>query len=279
MKETVAHVVQYGIKPIASKEDFWRRVEAQIRQAQKEGSSFVLFPEYLTGHLLALVPAMDHDEACRYLDEHTGEYLSAFRRFSRDTGMIILGGTHIIREGGCFYNTAFLFFPDGRVEKQAKVHLTPEERRAWKLSAGDQFQVFDTPLGRLAILICYDIEFPEAARQVADEGATIILCPSYTDGADGYWRVRHCCQARAIENQVYVALSGIVGKLPQVPQMDAGWCRAGFFAPCDYPFPDDGVLALGRTNVHMSVRGVLSPERLQENRESGKVAPFFDRRR
>jgi predicted amidohydrolase len=139
--------------------------------------------------------------------------------------------------------------------------------------------MFDTEWGRLSILTCYDIEFPELARAAAERGAELILCPSYTDTAHGYYRVRHCCQARAVENQLFVALSGIVGALSEErPQIDQGYCQAGLFSTCDYQFAEHGVVRSGEVNQSMIVYGDADFSKLRQNREHGAVAPFYDRR-
>lgn len=277
--------VQYGIGPLRSENEFWNRLRRHLAKAEQEGARLVLFPEYLTGHLLSLASPMNNEEACEYLHRFTDEYKTRFSRMSKETGITIAGGTHIHREGAPdsgaskgYYNEAFLFFPDGRIEGYKKIHLTPEEKRAWPLLPGDSYSVHQTEFGRIAIQVCYDIEFPESSRIVADLGADIILCPSYTDAAAGYWRVRHSCQARAIENQVYVALSGLVGSMPAVEQVDAGYSQAGVFTPCDRPFPDNGVLALATPNRNALVLAPVDLEKLAYNRSKGAVAPFYDRR-
>ncbi|MEW6660928.1 MAG: carbon-nitrogen hydrolase family protein [Bacillota bacterium] len=275
----IVAAVQYDIGPLTSAEEFWHKVGHIVKRAQKKGVQLLVFPEYLTAHLLALTPPMEHAGANRYLHEFTGEYHKRFALLSRDTGMTILGGTHILKEDAGYVNAAFLFFPDGTIEMQKKVHMTPEERQVWGLTPGDSFAVYDTAAGKAAVLVCYDIEFPEAGRIVADMGAEVILCPSYTDGAAGYHRVRNCCQARAIENQLFVVLSGIIGVLPHVPQIDFGHSQAGLFAPCDFPFPDNGILALGKANSPMLVSADLDLGLLKENRAKGQVSPYQDRRR
>ncbi|GAA3408040.1 carbon-nitrogen hydrolase family protein [Paenibacillus hodogayensis] len=286
MKTSSIAAVQYGIGPLRSENEFWNRIRRHVAKAQTQGAGLIVFPEYLTGHLLSLASAMNNEQACEYLHRFTDEYKSRFVRMSRETGLMILAGTHIHREGApsgpsgaaAYYNEAFLFFPDGRIEGYKKIHLTPEERRAWPLLAGDRYTVLDTEMGRIAMQICYDIEFPESTRIVADMGAEIILCPSYTDAAAGYWRVRHCSQARAVENQLYVVLSGLVGQMPGVEQVDAGYCQAGVFAPCDKPFPDNGIIAVGSPNRNGLVTGAADLALLAQNRAEGGVSPFYDRR-
>ncbi|MFC5650213.1 nitrilase-related carbon-nitrogen hydrolase [Paenibacillus solisilvae] len=274
-----AAAVQYGLADIDSEEQFWTGITFKARQAVEQGVDLIVFPEYMTAHLLSLKPTMSHEDACIYLDHITGAYIDFFERFSRELNLMILAGTHICRENEGFVNKAFLFFPDGRMVTQNKLHLTPEERNRWSLIEGDRLDVFETDWGKMAILTCYDIEFPELARSAAVNGAELILCPSYTDTAYGYHRVRHCCQARAIENQLFVILSGIVGSLTERrPQIDHGYCQAGLFTPCDFPFNPEGFIQIGETNHDGVVIGSIEFAQLQQNRVAGVVAPFYDRR-
>jgi predicted amidohydrolase len=287
-RNTVA-AVQYKIGQLRSKNEFWESVKRHLSKARQAKANLVVFPEYLTGRLLSLAPAMSNAEACEYLHGFTHEYLERFSELSRKYGLTIVGGTHIHRMddhlsetessgGRRYFNESFLFFQDGRIGRQKKIHLTPEEQKAWPLAPGDEYAVFDTEAGKLAIQICYDIEFPEGPRISASLGAELIACPSYTDTAAGYWRVRNCAQARAIENQLFVAVSGIVGSMPEVAQVDAGYSQAGIFAPCDRPFPADGIIAQGAVNRSFTVCGDADLGLLRENRTAGGVAPFYDRK-
>jgi predicted amidohydrolase len=283
MKKLTIATTQYGLTDISSPEQFWAGIAEKVRDAAGQGAAMILFPEYLTAHLLSLEPSMLHEEACYHLDRHTEEYVRFFRQLSREEGISILAGTHICQaedgEAGEYVNKAFLFFPDGRVETQSKLHLTPEEQIRWPLVAGGDLNVFETDWGKMAILTCYDIEFPELARVAALRGVEMILCPSYTDSAYGYHRVRYCCQARAVENQLFVVLSGLVGALSEDrPQVDAGYSQAGVFTPCDLPFAADGIIQAGELNLDMTVLAEADFHMLRENRAQGAVAPFYDRR-
>jgi predicted amidohydrolase len=279
MKSLFIASTQYGLSEIASEAIFWSGITSKISEAAEQGANLIIFPEYVTAHLLSLEKLKTHKESYGYLDEYTGKYVDFFQRSSREWNMIILGGTHICKEENGFVNKAFLFFPDGRIETQNKLHLTPEEKKYGSLIEGDELHIFDSEWGKIAILTCYDIEFPELARFAADRGVELILCPSYTDAASGYHRIRHCCQARAIENQLFVALSGVVGTLAEGrPQLDQGYCQAGVFSPCDIPFSDDGVVLLGELNRDMVIVAEIDFAKLRENRVHGVVSPFYDRR-
>jgi predicted amidohydrolase len=272
-------VAQYGLTDIESIDQFWDGLAERMEDAAKQHAELFVLPEYTTLHLLTLVPSMNYVEACEYLDSFSAAYEQFFTSYSKKLNMIILAGTHIHKGVEGYVNQAGLFFPDGRKETQNKIHLTPEEKTRWNLEAGDALNIIESEWGRLAILTCYDIEFPELSRIAADQGVELILCPSYTDTIAGYYRVQHSVHARAIENQLFVALSGIVGELEeQRLQIDKGHCRAGIFGPCDVPFPDDGVIHAGAVNEDMVIVTEIDFAMLRENRNYGIVAPFYDRR-
>ncbi|TCP57609.1 putative amidohydrolase [Tumebacillus sp. BK434] len=270
--------VTYELKPLQSYEEYWQTVQMHVQSAQRQNVRLLVFPEYQTAQLLSLQPSMTHAEAVAYLDGYTEEYETRFSQLAQENELTILGGTHIVKEGDGYVNKAYLFYPDGRIETQNKVHTTPEERKVWHLKPGEDFAVFDTEIGKVAILTCYDIEFPETARIVADMGAEIILCPSYTDAPAGFYRVRYCAQARAVENQLLVVMSGLVGSVPGVEQIDMAYSQGAVFAPCDYPFPPDGILSEGVLNASMVTTAPIDLDRLQENRTMGNVSPYFDRK-
>lgn len=137
--------------------------------------------------------------------------------------------------------------------------------------------MFDTPHGRIAILICYDIEFPELSRMVCEMGADIIFVPSCTDDRQGFLRVRYCCHARAIENQLYVAVTGTVGNLPvEGLGLQAG--QAAIITPSDFPFARDGIAAEGVPNMEQIVIADVDLGKLVMNRVNGTTIPLYDKR-
>ena len=154
--------------------------------------------------------------------------------------------------------------------------MTRFETEEWKVSPGTRLRVFDTELGRLAITICYDVEFPELARAAARKGALLLIVPSCTDDRQGFLRVRYCAQARAIENQVFVIQSSTVGSLPVVPAVSLNFGQASILTPSDFQFSRDGILAEGIPNQESMVIGELNLKTLQESRTEGTVLPLRD---
>jgi predicted amidohydrolase len=270
--------VQYHLHTIRSFGEFAARVEHYVKTAAEFESDFVLFPELFTTQLLSIGDGAGRALPIDALPGFTPQYLELFGRLAKDTGMHLLGGTHIIEDGGRLYNAAYLFYPDGRIGEQRKLHITPTEVKEWRMAAGDGLQVFDTDKGRIAMLICYDIEFPEIVRMAKARGADVIFCPSCTDDRHGFHRVRYSCHARTIENQVYVVTTGTVGSLPTVDFMRGNFGQAAVLTPNDVPFPPGGVLAAGEINDDMIITADLNLELLYKVREKGSVTTWRDRR-
>jgi predicted amidohydrolase len=128
------------------------------------------------------------------------------------------------------------------------------------------------------VLICYDSEFPELARRLVDEGARILFVPFCTDNRQGYLRVRYCAQARAIENQCFVVLSGNVGNLPNVDNMDIQYAQSCILTPCDFPFARDGIAAESSENVETLTISDVNLADLTWARAEGTVQNLNDRR-
>jgi predicted amidohydrolase len=135
-----------------------------------------------------------------------------------------------------------------------------------------------TDCGPIGVLICYDSEFPELARRLVDEGARMLFVPFCTDNRQGYLRVRYCSQARAIENQCYVVLSGNVGNLPNVENMDIQYAQSCILTPCDFPFARDGVAAEASENVETVTVADLDLSDLAWAKSQGTVRNLRDRR-
>jgi predicted amidohydrolase/GNAT superfamily N-acetyltransferase len=268
--------VQYLLRPIACFEDFAKQVEFFVHSAKDYKSHFVLFPEFFTMQLLSYINEPAPALAVRRLARMAPQYEQLFIRLAKETGIYIIGGTHPVFQRGKVFNAAHLFTPNGQVFRQKKVHLTPTESGPYQLSRGHGLYLYHTDFGNIAILICYDVEFPEVARVMAEAGAEILFVPSCTDGREGFCRVRYCAQARAIENQVYVAMTGTVGNLPLVPYMATNYGQAAILTPSDYFFARDGIAAEGTINQEQLVVADVDLDLLDEQRVNGSVIPLQD---
>ena len=180
---------------------------------------------------------------------------------------------------GKLYNVGYLCRRDGTVEKYEKLHVTPDEAMVWGLQGGDKLEVFDTDCGKIGILICYDSEFPELSRILAEDGMDILFVPFLTDTQNGFSRVRNCAQARAIENECYVAIAGSVGNLPNVHNMDIQYAQSMVFTPCDFAFPPTGIKAEATPNTEMILIVDVDINLLRELNQFGSVKNLRDRRK
>ncbi|MFP3918429.1 carbon-nitrogen hydrolase family protein [Lysinibacillus telephonicus] len=270
--------VQYHLHSIQSFEEFAHQCEHYIKAALEFDTEFILFPEFFTTQLLSIKGKDGKALTINDLPSYTEQYQELFVSFAKKYNIYIIAGTHVVEVNGKLRNTAHLFYPDGRIGTQAKLHITPTEVHEWNMSRGEGLEIFDTDKGKIAILTCYDIEFPEIVRMAKAKGADVIFCPSCTDDRHGFHRVRYTSHARAIENQVYVVLTGTVGALPTVDFMRANFGQAAIITPNDVPFPPKGLLAEGEINNDMIITADLDLELLYKVREKGSVTTWRDRR-
>jgi predicted amidohydrolase/ribosomal protein S18 acetylase RimI-like enzyme len=271
-------VIQYMMKKISSFDEFAHQCEYYVDVASNYKSDFVVFPEIFTTQLLSFMDQDTPSLSVRILTTFTDRYIELFTHLSVKYNVNVIGGSHFVEEDGRIYNIAYLFRRDGTIEKQYKLHITPNEQQWWGISTGDKINVFDTDCGKIAILICYDIEFPELARIVTEKGANIIFTPFCTDERQGYLRVRYCAQARAVENQVYTVIAGTVGNLTHVENMDIQYAQSAIFTPSDFSFPRDGIMAECTPNLEMVIVGDVDLELLKRSRKSGTVTLLKNRR-
>jgi len=274
--------LQYFIRPVGSFDQFRDQVEGLIETAADYKCHLMVFPEYFTVQLLTLGSVKGPiREQVRNLARQVPSFVELFSHLARKHSLYILGGTIPVVDNsdGPVYNDSYFFAPSGHVGVQGKLHMTRFEVEDWNVSPRQGLRFFDTDFGRVAVAICYDVEFPEIARSAAHHGAHILLVPSCTDERQGYLRVRYCAQARAIENQMYVVVSHTVGSLPMVPAVSLNYGQAAILTPSDFAFSRDGILAEGNPNQEMMVIGELNMRTIVETRASGTVLPLLDSRR
>lgn len=271
--------LQYFIRPVPDFAAFQAQVEGLVDTAADYKCRLVVFPEYFTLQLLTLgdirrpIP-----EQVAGLAGEVERFTEMMSRFSKRHGIYICAGTIPVQRNGAatVRNESFLFGPDGRFESQPKIHMTRFESEEWFVQPGDHLRLFETSFGKLAITICYDVEFPELARVAAHAGADLLLVPSCTDDRQGFLRVRYCAHARTIENQLYAIHSSTVGSLPMVPAVSLNYGQAAILTPSDFPFSRDGILAEGIPNQETMVIGELNLATLREARRTGTVLPLRD---
>lgn len=270
--------VQYQMREVKSFNEFARQVAYFVDVAADSDADFVLFPELFAVQLLSINKTKSPQEGMRQLAKYAPRVVTLLRKLAIQHGVTIIGGSHPARVGKELRNICTVCLPDGSIAEQHKLHITPNERKWWGITGGDALPVIETPNAKVGVLICYDSEFPEAARHLADNGAEIIFVPFCTNDRQGYLRVRICSAARAVENQLYVALAGNVGNLPDVENMDVQYGQAAIFTPSDFMFARDGIAAEADSNEETVLICDLDLDDLHEARALGTVTPRLDRR-
>ena len=272
--------VQLQARAVANFDEFVKYVEYFVDVAADYRSDFVVFPELFTMSLLSFeTETLSPMEAIDRMTEHREPVVRELSRMALRYNINIVGGSHPTRtEDGSIQNVAYVCLRDGSVHSQEKIHPTPNEAYWWKVKGGSSVDVIQTDIGPIGVLICYDSEFPELARRLVDEGARIIFVPFCTDNRQGYMRVRYCAQARAIENQCFVVMSGNVGNLPGVDNMDIQYAQSCILTPCDFPFARDGIAAEATENIETLTIADVNLADLTWARAEGTVRNLADRR-
>lgn len=272
--------VQYQQRRIRSFEEFATQVEYFVDIAADYRSDFVVFPELFTLQLLSIEnQPLSPADSIRTLTKYTDEFSALLSRLAVSYNIHIIGGSHPTQMAdGDIHNICYVALRDGSMHEREKIHPTPNERHWWKIAGGDSAEAIATDCGPIGVMICYDSEFPEMARHLVDQGAMILFVPYCTDVRQGHLRVRYSCQARAIENQVYVVTSGNVGNLPGVNNFDIQYAQSCIITPCDFPFAPEGIAADTTPNAEQVAFADLRLDDLVQARASGTVQNLKDRR-
>ena len=272
-------LIQWQMRLYSGLEELFTQVEYFIDAVAAYKSDFVLFPEFFNAPLMADYNHLSEAQAIRKLAEYTDDIRDRFVNLAVSYNVnIITGSMPRMDEDGKLYNVGFLCRRNGTFEKYTKIHVTPDESKAWGLSGGDSVKVIQTDCGPVGVLICYDVEFPELSRILAEQKMRMLFVPFLTDTQNGYSRVRYCARARAIENECYVAIAGSVGNLPKVDNMDIQFAQSVVFTPCDFSFPTNGIKAEATPNTEMILVADVDLDLLRELHEFGAVKNLKDRR-
>lgn len=271
-------LIQWQMRPYKNLEELLQQAEYFIDTVSGYRSDFALFPEFFNAPLMAENNHLSEPEAIRELAKHTHAIIQKFSEFAMSYNINIISGSMPEIKDGHLYNVGYLCRRDGTIDRYEKIHVTPDEVKVWGMQGGNSIKTFDTDCGKIGILICYDSEFPELSRLLAQEGMDILFVPFLTDTQNGYSRVRHCSQARAIENECYVAIAGSVGNLPNVHNMDMQFAQSMVFTPCDFAFPTNGIKAEATPNTEMVLIADVDIDLLTELHEFGSVKNLKDRR-
>jgi len=272
-------VVQWKMRRFESFADFMQQVEFFVDTVSDYKADIVLFPELLNAPLIHTYEGNNAPEAMRMLAGYTEDMRQAMTEMALSYNInIVAGSVPQLQEDGKLYNVSFLCRRDGTWDSQEKLHITPDEAISWGFSGGHELKVFDTDVGKIGILICYDVEFPELARLQALKGVKLLLVPYWTDTKTGYLRVRRCAQARAIENECYVAISGSVGNIPKVETMGIQYSQSAIFTPSDFSCPHDSIASEATPGIETTLIANLDLDLIKEIRAMGSVQNAENRR-
>ncbi len=280
-EKTVVRIglVQWQMRPISTLEGLFDMVEYFIDAVSGYHSDFLVFPEYFHAPLMAAYNHLPESDAIRKLADYSDPIRDKLTEFAVYYNVNIISGSMPYVKNAKLFNAGFLCRRDGSWERFEKIHITPSEVSTWGMVGSDKITTFDTDCGKIGILICYDVEFPEVCRIMADQGMQILFVPFQTDTQNGYTRVRHCAQARAIENECYVAITGCVGNLPKVTNMDIQYAQSAVFTPSDFAFPYNGIKAETTPNTEMTLLVDVDLSLLHELHNNGSVRILKDRRK
>lgn len=272
-------LVQWQMRLFNDLDAFYEQVKFFVDAVSGYKSDFIMFPEFFNTPLLQPYNHLPEQEAMKKLADKTEEIVLKLQEYAVAYNVNIISGSMPVKENGKLYNATYLCHRNGLTENYRKIHITPNEKKYYGMSGGDKIGVFDTDCGKIGILICYDVEFPELSRIYADQGMQILFVPFLTDTQNGYTRVRHCAQARAIENECYVAIAGCVGNLPKVNNMDIQFAQSAVFTPSDFAFPTNAVKAETTPNTEMMLVVDVDLHLLDELHHFGTVKILKDRRK
>ncbi len=271
-------VVQLQLRNVPSMEAWLNNVEFFIDAVSDYKADFVLFPELFNAPLIGQFNEENAAMAMRKLAGYTDELRQRFIDYAISYNINIIAGSMPLYRDDNLYNVSFLCRRDGTWDTQYKLHITPDEKNYWGVTGGNKLKVFDTDVGKVGILICYDVEFPELARLLADKEIKILFVPFMTDTQNGFHRVHHCAKARAIENECYVAIAGSVGNLPRVTNIDLQYAQSAVYSPSDFSFPNNAVIAEATPNTEVAIIADVDLSLLKELNVKGSVRNLKDRR-
>jgi predicted amidohydrolase len=253
------------------------RLEGWVATAAQEGAQILVFPEY-GGVEAAMVGArpvgLDAIGWAERVADAADGWADLHARLARQYGVYVLAGSLMARAPAGIVNRSYFLSPEGGIDWFDKMVPTPWERRAIDLAAGQENKIFDTPLGKIGIQICYDCEFPLFTRALVEQGADMILVPSATEFEAGYTRVRQSCRARAIESQCLIVHSPVLGPVDDCPLLEMGTGSAAIFCPPDIGLPQNGIIAQGMVDAEGWVIAEVDPARISASRVSGQVSNF-----
>ena len=265
-------VTQFDLRRMQRPNEFWLRVENLLRVAATKDSQMIVFPEYFTLSWLLAHNEQDFAKAMEGFAALEEEFHAKFLALAKQFQSVVVAGSVPFALRGRKLNRSFIYLPDGRKFEQDKQYMARFETETWNIVSGPpNIRFFEWKGAGLAVALGYDVEFPTYTGELLDKDIDLIVVPSRTTGIHGYWRVRHCSQARAVELQTYMIMSSVVGGDIQHEEIARHYGRGGFFSPCDVFFPEQGVLGLGELNIEGVTTQELDLGLLEKVRVGGSV--------
>lgn len=266
--------VSWKLRHVRSDGQFYAHLYDLIQTAHDRDVQLLVLPELAILELLSLAPDLEEKNVPQFLVQFASEFESWLLRISASSGITLVGGSHFRLLGEAIGNASATATPEGSLSVTYKNRLTTYERDFWNLKQGEGLSRL--PDGRFGVLVCYDSEFPEAGRALAEAGVQAILVPAFTETIRGFQRVRWACQARALENQVFVVHASLVGSLGYEPAPST-FGSSAILTPSIEPFPSEAVLDETHCNEEGLAIADLDFDLLAQARGSGDVRNWEDR--
>lgn len=267
--------ITWGVRRIAHVDEFFQHLEALVRQASKLGADTILLPELFEVEVLTSLPNGETHEVAHLLAPHSDSIEAALKRLAVSVHATIIGGSHLKHTPEGIVNVATVVSPQGDLLYQPKNCRTQWEINPWGLTHETGLRRFPDP--RLGVLVCYDSEFPEATRALAENGVELLCVPSYSESRFSYQRVNFCARARAVENEIFVAQACITGPI-ECFGLGTGYGRSSIMTPSKAPFPDTAILAESALNTEGIAVADIDYSALAVCRATGEARPWQDRR-
>jgi len=245
-----------------------------VSAAHDEAAKVLVLPELHVLELLHLEREVSEVNAARYLAQYGAAVEEWIARISDLSEMIIVGGSHFKETPDGIKNVCAIGIPNLPNVIAEKNNLTAYERDVWDIKPGGGLVRLPNDLG---VTVCYDVEFPEAGRALAEAGVLVQCVPSWTETQRGHQRVRWSCLARAVENTNFVVHAALVGDLGREPA-PTSYGSSAIIAPSVDPFPTEAILRETPLNEEGVIVADLDFEALDQARNLGEVRNWRDRK-
>ena len=279
MNVTIA-AAQYPITEHASFNDWKLHMEGWTANAVRQGAQLVLFPEYGSMELVSLFSQevrQNIRQQVQELDLLKNDFCTAFSDLAKKYKTVIVAPSIPVVENGKNVNRCYVFSEKGLVGFQDKFFMTRFENEEWGIQSADKtLTLFEASWGSFGIQVCYDVEFSLGSQILSSAGASLILAPSCTETIRGATRVHIGARARALENQLYTAVSQTVGNATWSPAVDINYGFASFYSTPDTDLPEEGIISSMVPQKEGWLIQSLDLSKIEKVRKEGQVFNFKD---